>query len=49
MSRSQAKQAIEKLKQERGIASANHGRKILSNGDVLDANTGEVIGDLLEP
>lgn len=45
---SEAKQAIEGLKESIGQGNADHGHKILSNGVILDAQTNERLGDLFD-
>jgi hypothetical protein len=48
MTREEVKQAIEGLKKSRGLGSAQHSHKIYDNGDMVDANTAEYIGNLKE-
>ena len=46
LTKDQAKRAIERLKEDVGQGNASHNHNILSNGDVLDSDTGRYIGNL---
>jgi YD repeat-containing protein len=48
MSRGQAKNAIEGLKKDIGLRNDFHQTKIMSNGDIVHAQTKEVLGNLWE-
>jgi RHS repeat-associated protein len=48
LTKDEAKMAMEKLKRSQGQGPSHHQHKILDNGDVLDANTGEWLGNLFE-
>jgi len=48
LSREEAKQAMEGLKEDILQGAAHHQHKILSNGDVVDSNTGELLGNLFD-
>ena len=45
LSKDQSKQALEKLKSDLVLPNDFHG-KIQSNGDYIDPNTGDVLGNL---
>jgi filamentous hemagglutinin len=42
-----AGRALEAMKKDNGIPN-NHQGKIMSNGDYIDAHTGEVLGNILD-
>ncbi len=48
MTRSQANQAMHALKKENGLANDYHSTKIMSNGEVIDAHSGNSYGNLNE-
>ena len=41
-----AKDRIEKMKKSEGRPAGEHNHKIMDNGDVVDAKTGKVLGNL---
>jgi len=48
LSKQQGKQAIEGLKKDIGAPPNFHETKILSNGDVINSNTGDYLGNLFD-
>jgi RHS repeat-associated protein len=46
--RSRAHQALTALKKENGLGAKDHGHRFLDNGDVVDSNTGRVLGNLFD-
>ena len=48
LSKGEAKAAIEALKRDLRLGNAFHETKILQNGDVVDAHTGQVLGNLYD-
>jgi hypothetical protein len=48
LTRDQARRAMEKLKNDIGRKSGDHGHKIYENGNVVDSNTGEFLANLFD-
>jgi len=48
MTRGEAKHAMEGLKKDLGQGASHHQHKIMDNGDVLDSNTGDWLGNLFD-